>query len=131
MARRVAVVNYSADSHTAMRDQLVDEGYETLVCPASDTACEQVRAYDPDAIVLDVRTDQPHVAWPLLEVFTLDPLLTLKPIIVWSPDAIALRQAALPRRRSYIMDKWTRIVTKPVAAVDLLHVLAEEIGSPM
>src|SRR5690348_2587139 len=108
MAKRIAVVNDDTIFLQLMHELLTEEGYESQLCKEGASAYQQVRAFNPDAIVLDIRMEQPHTGWQVLELFKLDPVLTATPIIVCSADPLQLQDRAL-----YLQGKGCLILPKP------------------
>jgi len=123
MAQRIAVVNDDTTFLQLVHDLLTEEGYTVHLCKEGAAAHGDVRAFNPDAIVLDIRMEQPHTGWQVLELFKLDPVLTTKPIIVCSADYIQLQEHTLHLQR-----KGCLILPKPFDLDDLLHLLAQALG---
>ena len=54
MSKKILVIDDDVDILEALKISLESEGYETKVTPDGTTAIEQVRAYRPDLILLDI-----------------------------------------------------------------------------
>lgn len=124
MAKRVAVINDDTAFLTLMRQLLDEEGYDASCYKEGAAAYEEVRAFDPDAIVLDIRLEQPETGWKVLDLFKLDRLLGTRPIIVCSADERALRE-----RAAYLRAKGCSMLPKPFDLDDLLRLLDQLVGS--
>ncbi len=124
MACSIAVVNDDTSFLQLMEDLLTDEGYNVRRFYEASMAYEGVRAQDPDVIILDIRMDHPESGWQLLELFTLDPALTAKPVIVCSADNRALEQ-----RATYLRTKGCEVLPKPFDLDDLLSLLRRVLGA--
>lgn len=125
MAKRIAVINDDTVFLTLLHDLLSEEGYDTHLFHEGAAAYKKVRDLDPDAVVLDIRMENPATGWQVLELFKLDPVLTQKPIIVCSADLPQLQDRAV-----YLRSKGCETLPKPFDLTDLLTMLDRLIGGP-
>ncbi len=90
----IAVANDDTDFLTLMSDLLTDEGYRVSIHRVAKNAFAELKAAQPDLIVLDIHMETPEAGWTLLELLTLDPTLVATPVLVCSADVVALRAKA-------------------------------------
>jgi DNA-binding response OmpR family regulator len=107
MGRRISVINDFEPFLDVMQRLLHEHGYEVDIVHESSIAEEQVKAFKPDLIVLDLRLEKPDTGWQLLELFRLDPELAALPVIVCSADLGSLQehQAAFERQGIRSLEK--------------------------
>ncbi len=86
-ARRIAVVNDDPFLLDAMRDALVEEGYDAVLFKVGVEAHRAFQEMQPDLIILDVSPAYSEIGWLLLEVLQYDPVVSHIPVIVSSTDA--------------------------------------------
>ena len=123
MTVRIAVINNDTAFLDLMRDLLTEEGYETHSFIQGVNDYTEVRALGPDAIILDIRLEDPEGGWNLLELFRLDPTLTRTPIIVCSADVRALQERTL-----YLQSQGCHVLPKPFDLDTLLGLLTQALG---
>ena len=125
MATRVAVINDDTAFLELMKELLLEEGYEAHCYKEGAGAYEQVRALDPDAIILDICMGSPETGWQVLELLKLDRVLSTKPIIVCSAAVSELQEHA-----PYLQSKRCLMLAKPFELDDLLALLVQALGKP-
>jgi CheY-like chemotaxis protein len=125
MPKSIAVVNDDTVFLELMRELLDEEGYDAHCFNEGAHAYEKVRDLNPDAIVLDIRMEQPASGWQVLELLKLDPALTKKPIIVCSAAMNELQE-----RATFLSSKGCMVLPKPFDLDDLLGLLQRSIGGP-
>ena len=118
MAYRISVINDFEPFLDLMQDLLRQHGYEVDLIQDSIAAMDQVKAFRPDLIVLDLRLEKPDAGWQLLELFRLDPELTDTPVIICSADVVSLRERAHVFERQGV-----RALEKPFNLQELLDLL--------
>ena len=123
MAQRIAVVNADTTFLQLMPDLLTQEGYAVRLGKEGDCAYTDERAFNPAAIELDMRMEQPHTGWQVRELFKPDPVLTTKPLIVCSAAYLQLQARTL-----HLQHKGYVLLPKPFDLDDLLHLLAQALG---
>ncbi len=85
MPRRVAVIDDDTNIRDLLHDVLADEGDEAL-CLSGSEGLENLCAFNPDIIVLDLRLDHPDGGRQLLAGIRCDTILSGKPVIICSAD---------------------------------------------
>jgi len=125
VAKRIVAINDDTTFLNLLRELLTEEGYDTHLCKEGTDSYPQVRELNPDAIILDIRLENPDEGWQVLEILKLDPVLTTKPIIVCSADIPALQE-----RSTFLKSKGCEILPKPFDLDDLLKLIEQLIGKP-
>lgn len=120
MAQRIAVINDDTVFLGLLHDLLTEEGYEVHLIKEANSAYQTARDLAPDAIVLDIRMENPASGWQLLELLKLDPTLANTPVIVCSADL-----AALQERSTHLQRKGCQVLAKPFDLDDLLTMLRQ------
>jgi CheY-like chemotaxis protein len=77
-----------------MKELLDDDGYTATILHIKSEAFEEIKAAQPDLVILDIVMHQPYGGWKLLDMLTLDPQTTAIPVIVCSADSRSLHERA-------------------------------------
>lgn len=125
MPKRIVAINDDTIFLNLLHELLSEEGYEVELCKEGTNSYPTVRDLNPDAIILDIRMENPEAGWQLLEILKLDPTLTAKPIVVCSADVVQLREHA-----AFLESKGCAILAKPFDLDDLLSLLERLVGRP-
>lgn len=125
MAQKIAAINDDTVFLDLLRELLTEEGYEVHLFKEANHAFERVRDLKPDAIILDIRMDNPVTGWQVLELIKLDPAVSRVPIIVCSADLTALQERAV-----HLQSKGCEVLPKPFDLDDLLSVLRRVLQAP-
>lgn len=112
----IAVANDDTDFLSLMGALLTDEGYRVSIHRVASAAFAELKATPPDLIVLDIHMETPEAGWTLLELLTLDPALSMIPVLVCSADVVSLR-AKVENLRAHGCDA----LEKPFDLDDLLE----------
>lgn len=97
-----------------LRDALSEEGFAVVASADSRTAFELVDREQPQAVILDVRMEQPDSGLIILDLLRLHRRTAHIPVLVCSADATFLCEHA-----DAFADHECSVLTKPVA-LDLL-----------
>ena len=124
MPRRIAVIDDEPSFLDLLQEVLSDDGYEAHRFLGGAADYPRVRDLAPDAIILDIRMEDPRTGWDMLERMRRDAVLTATPVIVCSGDLPALRERAADLER---LD--AAILAKPFDLDDLLALLERAVGS--
>ena len=124
-AKRIAVINDNTVFLQFMQELLSQEGYETILWFASESAHEMVVNQRPDLVVLDIRMEHPDSGLVVLDMLRIDPKTQDIPVVICSADVAFLRVQA-ERLRSLRCD----VQEKPFRLDDLLGKIAAFIGPP-
>jgi len=124
MPRRIAVVDDEPSFLDLLQEVLSDDGYEAHRFPRGAADYPRVRNLAPDAIILDIRMEDPKTGWDMLERMRRDAVLAATPVIVCSGDLPALRERAADLER---LD--AALLAKPFGLDDLLALLERAVGS--
>jgi len=119
MATRVALLYDDPLFLELLSARLREEGFSSLACTEDGpAAARRVRAFAPDAIVLDIATEDPDRSISLLERLTQDPQLWGKPVLLCAGQVARLKEqvAALPCPQCVIL-------AKPYEIDDLIRLL--------
>ena len=125
MPALIAVVNDDTTFLSLMADLLEGEGYRVMTLRAATSAFPELKARNPDLLILDIRMETPEAGWQLLELLALDPTTRSLPAIVCSADAPFLR-AKEPRLSELGYD----ILEKPFDLDELLAKIAAHAPPP-
>lgn len=125
MAKRIVAINDDTTFLNLLHDLLTEEGYDAHLCKEGAGSYPEVRALDPDAIILDIRMDSPEEGWKVLELLKLDPQLTKKPVIVCSADIPSLQE-----RSAFLRGKGVETLPKPFDLEELLTLIERLVGGP-
>jgi CheY-like chemotaxis protein len=123
--KRITVINDNTAFLAFMQELLTEEGYETTIWTASETAHDMVVNQRPDLVVLDIRMEHPDSGLIVLEMLRMDPKTEEIPVIVCSADLPFLR-SQVERLRSLHCE----VQEKPFRLDDLLDKIAAFIGRP-
>jgi CheY-like chemotaxis protein len=107
---------------------LTEEGYQTHGFVQGIHDYPAVRALAPDAIILDIRLEQPADGWTLLELLRLDPKLARTPIVVCSADERALQERTLYLRTLCLLSQRCQVPPKPFDLDTMLALLKQVLG---
>jgi CheY-like chemotaxis protein len=123
--KRIAVINDNTAFLAFMQELLTEEGYETTIWTASETAHDMVVNQRPDLVVLDIRMEHPDSGLIVLEMLRMDPKTEEIPVIVCSADLPFLRSQA-----EHLRSLHCEVQEKPFRLDDLLDKIAAFIGRP-
>ncbi len=125
MPKRIAVVDDEPSFLDLLQEVLTDDGYEAHRFPGGAADYPRVRDLAPDAIILDIRMEDPRTGWDLLARMRRDDVLGATPIIVCSGDLPLLRERAEDLERL-----GAAVLAKPFDLDDLLTLLDRLTGGP-
>ena len=125
MPKRIAVVDDEPSFLDLLQEVLTDDGYEAHRFPGGAADYPRVRDLAPDAIILDIRMEDPRTGWDLLARMRRDVVLGATPIIVCSGDLPLLRERAEDLERL-----GAAVLAKPFDLDDLLTLLDRLTGGP-
>ncbi len=125
MPKRIAVVDDEPSFLDLLQEVLTDDGYEAHRFPGGAADYPRVRDLAPDAIILDIRMEDPRTGWDLLARMRRDDVLGTTPIIVCSGDLPLLRERAEDLERL-----GAAVLAKPFDLDDLLTLLDRLTGGP-
>src|ERR1700710_2328022 len=114
-AKRIAVINDNTVFLQFMQELLSQEGYETILWFASESAHDMVVNQRPDLVVLDIRMEHPDSGLVVLDMLRIDPKTQDIPVVICSADVAFLRVQA-ERLRALRCDGQA----KPFPLADLL-----------
>jgi len=97
---------------------LSDEGYEVYPFPGGTVDYPHMRDLAPDAIILDIRMEDPRTGWDMLDRMRRDDVLGATPVIVCSGDLPLWRERAADLERL-----GAAVLVKPFDLDDLLALL--------
>ncbi len=123
--KRIAVVNDNTAFLQFMQELLTDEGYETILWVASESAHDMVVNQRPDLVVLDIRMEHPDSGLLVMEMLRIDPRTQDIPVIICSADLPFLREQAARLR-----ELRCEVQEKPFRLDDLLDKITAFIGRP-
>ncbi len=123
MPRRIAVVDDEPSFLDLLQEVLSDEGYEAHPFPGGAADYPRVRDLAPDAIILDIRMEDPRTGWDMLDRIRCDDVLGATPVIVCSGDLPLWRERAADLERL-----GAAILAKPFDLDDLLALLDRAVG---
>jgi len=125
MPKRIAVVDDEPSFLDLLQEVLTDDGYEAHRFPGGAADYPRVRDLAPDAIILDIRMEDPRTGWDLLARMRRDDVLDATSIIVCSGDLPLLRERAEDLERL-----GAAVLAKPFDLDDLLTLLDRLTGGP-
>jgi two-component system phosphate regulon response regulator PhoB len=124
-AKRIAVINDNTAFLQFMQELLTEEGYETILWVASESAHDMVINQRPDLVVLDLRMERIDSGLLVLEMLRMDPKTQDIPVILCSADLPFLRIQA-ERLRALRCE----VQEKPFTLDDLLDKITAFVGRP-
>ncbi len=125
MPKCIAVVDDEPSFLDLLQEVLTDDGYEAHRFPGGAADYPRVRDLAPDAIILDIRMEDPRTGWDLLARMRRDDVLGATPIIVCSGDLPLLCERAEDLERL-----GAAVLAKPFDLDDLLTLLDRLTGGP-
>ena len=125
MPKRIAVVDDEPSFLDLLQEVLSDDGYEAHPFPGGVADYQRVRDLAPDAIILDIRMENPRTGWDLLARMRRDDVLGATPVIVCSGDLPSMHERAMDLERL-----GAAVLAKPFDLDDLLALLDRFIGGP-
>ena len=120
MSTCIVVIDDDPACRDLLHDLLSEKDYAVHLVPDSTTARRCLRDLAPEAIILDVRLENPTAGWEVLADLRHDPVLYATPVLVCSADLIALQERAADLER-----QGCTILAKPFDVDDLLVLLVQ------
>ena len=81
---RIAVVDDDRDLQELFSAILAERNWAALACTDGATACEVLKAEQPDVIILDLWLQAPQTGWDILRELKADPATRSIPVILCS-----------------------------------------------
>jgi CheY-like chemotaxis protein len=119
-APKIAVVNDDTQFLRMMHMILEEVGYDATIFYERNHVLDELKALQPDLIILDIRMESPDGGWVLLDLLTLDRATSQIPVIVCSAA-----HDDLLRKQEFLIDLGVRILLKPFR-VDMLEAMVKE-----
>lgn len=119
-APKIAVVNDDTQFLRMMHMILEEAGYDATIFYERNQVLEELKALQPDLIILDIRLESPDGGWVLLDLLTLDRSTSQIPVIVCSAA-----HDDLLRKQEFLVDLGVRILLKPFR-VEMLEAMVQE-----
>jgi CheY-like chemotaxis protein len=118
MGYRISVIDVNDAFLTTIQSLLDEQGYEVDVVQGSPTVHEQVAAFKPHVIVLDLRLGTTDGGLQVLDRLRAEPTLAATPVIVCSADV-----AGLYEREDAFLHQGVHALEKPFGLEELLDLL--------
>ena len=123
MPTRIAVLDDEPNFLDLLQEVLADDGYEAHPFSGGAADYPRVRDLAPDAIILDIRIQDPQTGWDLLDRLRRDDVLGATPVIVCAGDVPLLHERAEDSERLGAV-----VLAKPFDLDDLLTLLDRLVG---
>jgi CheY-like chemotaxis protein len=123
--KRISVINDYPPFLEMITEALDAEGYEVQPIPKHQGAFDQVKAWRPDLIVLDLVLGNATIGWGLLDQIKLDPEMEKIPILLCSAATKEIREIA-----PSLMAKGVDYLEKPFELDIFLQKVARLIKDP-
>jgi CheY-like chemotaxis protein len=92
--KRLVVVNNDETFIQLVSELLEERGWECTALHEGNTAFETIKREQPDAVILDLRMEQPDTGWRVLNLLMLDPETRGIPVVMCSADWTELQAKA-------------------------------------
>jgi CheY-like chemotaxis protein len=92
--KRLVVVNNDETFIQLVSELLEERGWECTSLHEGNVAFETIKQEQPDAVILDLRMEQPDTGWRVLNLLMLDPETRGIPVVMCSADWTELQAKA-------------------------------------
>jgi CheY-like chemotaxis protein len=84
--KHIAIVNDDRTFIGLVSELLRERGWNCISLHEGNAAFETIKREQPDAVILDIRMEQPDTGWRVLNLLMLDPATRSIPVIMCSAD---------------------------------------------
>jgi DNA-binding response OmpR family regulator len=117
--KKIAIIEDDEATRATLDAMLTDEGYETILIARYRDPLAELRAAEPDLVLLDLMLGDWSDGLTIARAVRADPLLTQLPIIV-----LSAAQNMLRRYRPEFVGLHCQVLDKPFDLQDLLVLIA-------
>ncbi|HET8524637.1 MAG TPA: response regulator [Thermomicrobiales bacterium] len=112
----ILVINDAQEILDLFKDLLEEAGYQVSLYSYSIHDLEQIKAINPDLVILDLLMGGEQTGWQMLEKIRLDPETAKLPVIVCTAAVEMVREL-----QGHLTEKNVAIVLKPFDIDDILR----------
>lgn len=120
----IAVVDHEAVFIRLMERILEFAGYDSMPCPSSSVAYEEIKRQKPDLVLLDTWLESRDAGWQILQNLWLDEETADLPILICSSDD----SPRFEQRAETLRGKKTVLLMKPFDPPMLTDAIARMLG---